>query len=319
MRIRGFFLAILLSFILCSCSNYNSHSTQEKTYDSEIEFQVVDSVYQKDDTNQIKKDAINEEIDILTIYVDNENNIVPCTVKVRKTLTVAKEGINLTMYNENLKKSLSSYGLNPLLPKNIVLRGLTIRDDFDRIDFGNEFYLNSKSDLFIKALTIFLSSFPNVKKVEFLKENQLYCRFDKNKDFNIIYYPKIINNKIFILPKWIKIKYNDKSKYYENILKNLIIEAKGFYKILNGLILYSAYIQGDTLYVNLSNHIMQLKEEDIKIFVQLLIFTAKHFDGVNKLSILVNNKKTALSGSFNGIYELYKYKINPITLNWKEW
>ncbi|MEZ0536757.1 GerMN domain-containing protein [Caldicellulosiruptoraceae bacterium PP1] len=312
-------LLIILQIFLYSCSIDNNilgkvKNNEKNKIEKNIEFQLVDQdIY--NNLNDGKKQAYKNPFDILTVFVDKDGDLVPATITQEKTLFVATKGIELTKFNINLSFAIRKYGLNQILPQDIVLRGISYKEQYVKVDFSNNFYNNINTNLFLKAVTYLLTSYNNVQKVIFLSEDKVLNQFyRKSNNEIIIYYPKLIDNRFFIIPKWVKIKYNN-DNIIKNILETFVNSISISIPLLKGLRVNKYKITDKSILIDFSKQIKDLKGEDMTTaFLESLVFTIKEIPNIQYIKVLSNSQPFYLDQYDVSKIDINTFKINKITI-----
>ncbi|ADQ41354.1 Lipoprotein LpqB, GerMN domain [Caldicellulosiruptor acetigenus I77R1B] len=304
MRKRIIFFAVLSFLIfLAGCSWESLSSTsQESTYanktsqmDDSIKFEVVESdVYFSQQTGQSENLA-----SIKTIFCDKNHNLVLTEVFSTKTLDVAKRGLELSIFSASRQHTLRSFGLFCIFPDSVKINFLKIENGAATIDLNSEFYKQKYLDFYIRAITFYLTSFENIDRVYFYNEGKSY----KNKAFErkktgqvIIFVPQKILSEFFLVPKWIDIPGKFKNTPMTFAQKSLINSLSYRFSKLNGLKLNNVKLKENTLYIDLSKELLNLKgSSEVDIILSSICFTAREIDRMLKfLKLSVDGKEPYL-------------------------
>ncbi|ADQ46663.1 Lipoprotein LpqB, GerMN domain [Caldicellulosiruptor kronotskyensis 2002] len=304
MRKRIIFFAVLsFLFFLAGCSwkslfstsqesNYNNDSSQT---DDSIKFEIVESgAYFSQQTGQSENLT-----SIKTILCDKKHNLVLIEVISTKTFDVAKRGLELSIFSASRQRNLRSFGLFCIFPDSIKINSLKIENGTATVDLNNEFFKQKYLDFYIKAITFYLTSFENIDRVYFYNEGRRYINkaFERKKAGQvIIFVPQKVSTEIFLIPKWIDIPEKFKNIPMTFAQKSLINSLSYRFSKLNGLKLNNVKIKENTLYIDLSKELLNLKgSSQVDIILSSICFTAREIDKTLKyLKISIDGKEPYL-------------------------
>lgn len=325
MRKRIIFFAVLSFLIfLAGCSWESlSYTSQESTYanktsqmDDSIKFEVVESdVYFSQQTGQ------SENLEsIKTIFCDKNHNLVLTEVFSTKTLDVAKRGLELSIFSASRQRNLRSFGLFCIFPDSVKINFLKIENGAATIDLNSEFYKQKYLVFYIRAITFYLTSFENIDRVYFYNEGKSYTNkaFERKKAGQvIIFVPQKVLSEIFLVPKWIDIPEKFKSIPMTFAQKSLINSLSYRFSKLNGLKLNNVKLKENTLYIDLSKELLNLKgSSEVDIIISSICFTAREIDRTLKfLKLSVDGKEPYLDQyDLKENIDMDQFKLNSLKI-----
>lgn len=304
MRKRIIFLGMLVFLLFLSgCGLESLSSTSQKiTYtdttsqpEDSIRFEVVETdAYFYQQTGQDK-----DLMSIKTIFCDRNHNLILTEVLSQRTLEVMKKGLELSIFSVSRQRILRNYGLFCIFPDNIKINLLKVENDAVIIDLNDEFYKQKYLDFYIKAITFYLTSFNNVSKVYFYKEGKIYSNkaFERKEPGQVIVFvPQKVLKEVFLVPKWINIPERFRTVPLTFAQKSLVQSLSYRFSKLNGLKLNNVKLKDNTLYIDLSKEILNLKgSSEVDVVLSAICLSAKEVDKKIKfLKLTVDGKETYL-------------------------
>lgn len=326
MRKRIFFILILCLIFLTSCrANISPSTVQSNVYKNgqsaktEINFEVVDSdVY----TPQYSKEQIdsNNSFKILSIFCDKDKNFVLASIYTTKTLSVMKKGLELSVFSPERQGKLRSFGLFSIFPDDVQINSIEVEGSCAKIDLNQRFFQKKYCNFYIKAITFFITSFDDIKEVYFYKDGTVYNKtpfLRRQNDQLILFVPQRVEDNVFLVPKWINISQTYRNTPLTFGLRQLIKSLSYRFSKLNGLKLNNVNLKEKTLYLDLSNQILNLKgSSELDTILASIYFTAKEIDNsIRYIKLSVEGKEEYLEKyDLKDKIDVSQFELNPIDL-----
>lgn len=326
-----FIMLVFLFFFLNSCSMNESlkSSTKEDVYfkngeerGSSIDFVIVDDDsynLQAQDSAQAQNDK-NKDFKILSIFCDKDKNIVPITIFTEKTISIAQVGLKVTIFSPQIQRKLRDYGLYCILPDDVKVNAISFDNGFAKIDLNEEFYKKKNLNFYLKAITFFLTSFNNVKRVYFMMDGKPYLQSSierKQKDEAVIFVPQNIEGNVLLIPKWVKIGNVKEDEYIFLSFKQLIESLSYRFSKLKGLKLNYARLKDSTLCIDLTQQLLNMKASaQVDIILQAICFTAREInDNIKQIKLSVNGSFLYLDQyDLNSPIDINQFELNVINI-----
>lgn len=280
---------------------------------------------------------------IVMYYQDMEGSIVPLSRRVEKQDGIAKAAVNGLVDNAINREEIEHYGVYPVLPMGTQVLGINIAAGIGTIDFNSKL-LNYSSETaersIISSVVYTLTQFKTITGVRIWIDGKPQKKLKYGSDISGVLDRKntLINaNKLNADPEMMKsdvfviknikenLSYNipvsmefdkikDEMRPYKivELLAGAFSQGK-FYSLLppnTRLIDYTA--KGNLLTLNFNKEIRNYggnsREEAI---IRQILYTAKQFEGINKVKILIEGKEAVLPEGT----ELYDEITLPEVLN----
>jgi germination protein M len=290
-----------------------SQSTDQQT-SGEQPKDVVTGNIDKSGTSADNKTFIN------LFYQDGEGFIIPVTRRVEKQLALANLAIKGLIDSPANREELEYFGLHPVLPMGTEIRGINVKDGSAVIDF-NDKLLSYDTDIaersIISSIVYTLTEFKTIVNVKILVNGQTLNKLKFNTDLSgyldrknilincseinlqqgskkldIFLFRKLNNKFSLIVPLSMKLPDLGNDKLPGSLVDFLCKEkiAEGFYsQFPKDVTLLASEIKGDVLKLDFSKELMSIggNERENGIINQIL-YSARQFDGIQKVMISVN-------------------------------
>lgn len=258
-------------------------------------------------------------------YVNESDLLVPVTRDIPWVEGIAKSALENLIDNPRLRLELGEKGLKPSLPAGTKVNGMTIHEGTAKVDLSSEF-LNSPDETSEKnaldALVYTLTEFPSIERVQlYINSKPLRKCPNGNKVKEILYREKInlepssVKSKSVPVTLFFKGVSNDVGQSYFVPVTRMVDDNDNIiHKALNELI-KGPLKNKDLLPVIPKNaRVISVKEEGSEIVVNFskdvegygggidteqtlvnsVVLTATQFDGINRVSLLVEGKADVL-------------------------
>lgn len=178
---RRIILILLVVLVLCiiiiSCNrNKDDESSRLLTEDDEIEIIRSDEDYEFEVTDD---ESIRETV---LYFKDKQGLLVPVMRKIPWEEGIAKLALKNMVDSPELRETISSTGLSPIIPTGTEILGMSIDEETGicKVDFS-EAVLNCETEKdeenLINGVVYTLTEFPNINEIQFLVEGEVVPTF----------------------------------------------------------------------------------------------------------------------------------------------
>ncbi len=184
---------IIYIFMLSACTTSGEKSTAGNSNQGTKSAQTTSTSRNASTVNNstdIKKDTGKTEevkMSVTLYYQDKGGFVVPVTLKLAKTLSIARTVIGELTDNEKNRAKLLALGLAPVLPQGTVLKSINIKDGTVRIDFNSKF-TEAKNEMAernaVVSLVYSLTELTTIKSVNILIEGKQYGKLKYGTDIS---------------------------------------------------------------------------------------------------------------------------------------
>jgi germination protein M len=259
-------------------------------------------------------------------FLSNEGYVVPWTLKLPTTKSMAKQAIKF-MVKGGPGEALLPKGLSPVLPKGTRIKGLDIHNGTAVVDFSKEFlnYEAAQEEKILNAITWTLTGFPKVKEVNIWVEGKKLQVMPKNKTVaqgltrnrginlepamgvnltrsmpvTVYFLGQTPDHTVYYVPVTRMVDRND--NVAEAVLRELVkgpLQNSGLSgALVPSLEIRQAKVQGDVVLADFGEELLQYQDQKApsKEALQSIVLSLTENTGAGKVKILVGGKQQVLA------------------------
>ncbi len=340
-------IIVLCMLLITSCSFLPDINQQQKDGLNSVDDKKedvsnnnsVDQLHNMEQSNETQQEETMVRYTTF-YYQDNDGLLIPITRKTVRVEGIGKAAINSLVDVPVIREDVGRVGLYPVLPSDLRINGMTIRDGLAILDLNEQIlkYQTEQNERnIIDSIVYTLSEFHTIDRVQLLINGEKYntLKFgtpistaisrqginsinidqsanESNKEIIEVYYTKLIHNKyLYYVPvsKEINSPTSDANRYMKTLDK--LIRGDIGYTSLKSYVpekssLQGIQVDGQTVILDFNDAILNATESDtsFNIMLKQILLSFKQFGKVKKIKITVNGKSIDLPQQYGGRKEL---------------